>query len=195
MYALYFLGKQCQLKKGQSILINGASGSLGTYAVQLAKHYFGAKVTAVCSTKNITLVRKLGADKVIDYTKETLIGSPNRYDCILDTVGTMEYRRYGFLIHDEGVYVSAVISSADMFCMLFTALRGKKKMLGGSAKGDLDDFKLLKKLVEAGKITTIIDRTYFFSDLPKAHTYVEQGHKRGNVVVLVKEFKKPSKKF
>ena len=151
-----------KIQNGHKVLIYGASGAVGTYAVQLAR-YFGAGITAVCSTKNMDLVRSLGADKVIDYTKEDFWESGEAYDVIFDAVAKISRSRCKGLLKKNGIFLSAHDSASINF-------------------GDLT---FLKELIEAGEIKPVIDRRYPLEQIAEAHRYVEKGHKTGNVVVTV----------
>lgn len=151
------------IQNGQRVLIYGASGSVGTYAVQLAKAY-GANVTGVCSTANLDLVRSLGADQVIDYTQEDFTQRGPSYDVVLDTVGKLSEVQVKPLLTPTGIYHSVHKESS---------------------RPNLDHLLHLKELIEAGKIKAVIDRTYPFEQIPDAHRYVQTGHKRGNVAITV----------
>ena len=157
--ALRFL-KMAKIKKGDNILIYGASGSVGTFAVQLAKH-FGAHVTAVCSTSNINLVKSLGADNVIDYLKEDFTKTETKFDIVFDAVGKTAKSACKNILKPNGHYVS----------------------VKGSPKEGPNDLLFLKELIEAGKLTTVIDKRYTLEQIREAHAYVEGQHKKGNVVI------------
>lgn len=185
--ALSFFRDSIQLKKGQKVLINGASGSIGTAAIQLAK-YFETEVTAVCSGKNEDLVRSLGADFMIDYTKKDFTTQNIQYDVIFDTVGKLSYPKSKKALSDNGAFLTPVLLLGSLGHMLFSALFGRKK-LKFAATGIRPealrkrDLLFLKDLIEEGKLKTIIDREYSLNEIQTAHRYVEKGHKVGNVLV------------
>ncbi len=185
--ALYFLRDKGNIKKGQKVLINGASGSVGTAAVQLSKH-FGAEVTGVCSTKNLELVKSLGADKVIDYTKEDFTKNGETYDIIFDVVvGKTSFSRCKNSLKQKGIYLAVAGGLHEMIQMLWTSMIGSKKVIfgGGMACEKTESLVSLKELVESGKIKAVIDRSYPLEQMAEAHRYVEKGHKKGNVVITV----------
>jgi NADPH:quinone reductase-like Zn-dependent oxidoreductase len=178
--ALWFL-KEGNIQSGQKVLIYGASGSVGTFAVQLAK-YFGAEVTGVCSTTNVELVKSLGADKVIDYTKEDFTKNGETYDIIFDVVDKCRFSRCKNSLKKEGVYLSTVLVVTQA---RWQSMTSGKKLVGGTASEDTENLNLLKELLEAGKIKPVIDRRYPLEQTAEAHSYVDKGHKKGNVVITV----------
>ncbi len=187
--ALYFL-KKGNLQRGQRVLIYGASGSVGTAAVQLAKH-FGAEVTAVCSRTNIELVKSLGADHVIDYTREDFTKNGLTYDIIFDTVGKSSLAGSVSSLKGGGTYLQAVAGPAELIKMKWAAMRSDKTLIGGTANPSTEALTTVKELVEAGRLKPVIDRCYPLAQMVEAHRYVDQGHKKGNVVITVVQPTKP----
>jgi NADPH:quinone reductase-like Zn-dependent oxidoreductase len=181
--ALHFL-KQGKIHSGQHVLIYGASGSVGTFAVQLAKH-FGALVTGVCSTTHVALVQALGADQVIDYTKEDWTRSGQTYDLLFDAVGKTSFPGCLRALKKEGVYLQAVAAPALALHMRLAGMTSRRTLIGGTATPKTEDLMYLKELVEAGKIKPVIDRRYPLEQIVEAHRYVDQGHKQGDVVITV----------
>jgi NADPH:quinone reductase-like Zn-dependent oxidoreductase len=178
--ALHFLRKG-DIRSGQKVLIYGAPGSVGTYAVQLAA-YFGAEVTGVCSTRNIELVKSLGADKVIDYTKEDFTESGLTYDIVFDAVSKTSFSRCKSSLEKRGVYLTV---DWPLLQALWASTVGGKKLIFGMASRNPDDLIFLKELIEAGKLKAVIDRCYPLEQAAEAHAYVDTGRKRGNVVITV----------
>jgi NADPH:quinone reductase-like Zn-dependent oxidoreductase len=183
--ALQFLRKG-SIKQGDKVLIYGASGSVGTYAVQLAK-YFGAEVTGVCSTSNLEMVKSLGADKVIDYTITDFSKSGENYDVIFDTVGKASISGTIRSLKSTGIYIHAVTTPATEIRIRLSLLTSKKKLIGGTFTPNNEQINYLKKLIEERKIRPIIDRKYSLDQIIEAHRYVDLGHKRGNVVITINQ--------
>jgi NADPH:quinone reductase-like Zn-dependent oxidoreductase len=184
--ALTFLRDVAKLQRGQKILINGASGAVGAYAVQLAR-YFGAEVTGVCSTTNVELVKSLGADTVIDYTKADFTNIGQTYDVIFDAVGKSSFSRCKGALTRNGKYLSTVPTFGVVFQMLWTSMIGSKKAKFATAglMQNKENLAFLKELIEAGKLKAVIDRRYLLEQIPEAHSYVETGRKKGNVIITV----------
>ena len=172
------------LQEGETVLVNGASGSVGTAAVQLARH-FGASVTGVCSTGNVSLVRSLGAQRVIDYTKEDVREIGDVYDVIVDTAGTLPYARSKHLLADGGRLLLVLGSLPDMLRAPWVALTSTKRIVAGAASGRREDVEFLAALAESGAFTPVIDRSYPLEQIADAYRHVERGHKKGNVVLTV----------
>ena len=183
--ALAFI-KKIDFSNSPNILINGASGSIGSASVQLAK-YFGAKVTAVCNTKDFKLLKSLGADVVIDYTKEDFTKNGQQYDVVIDAVGKSSYFRCKKILKPKGIYISTELGylSQNIFLALLTPLFGGKKVLFPMPKDTKEDIVFLKELMETGKYKAVIDRIYPFEELIEATRYVEIGEKVGNVVITI----------
>ena len=181
--ALFYLRK-ANIQSGQKVLVYGASGSVGSYAVQIAK-YFGADVTGVCSTTNLELVKSLGADQVIDYTKEDFSNKSEIYDVIFDTVGKSSFSACMKSLKKDGTYLNVTVPVPGVR-MLWTKLTTSKKLiLSQNSPETPEALNFLNELVEAGKLKVVIDRYYAFEEIVQAHRYVEKGHKKGNVVITV----------
>ncbi|MFW9907142.1 MAG: NAD(P)-dependent alcohol dehydrogenase [Candidatus Thorarchaeota archaeon] len=182
--ARFFLIEQGNVKKDQRLLIYGASSSVGTYAVQLAK-YLGAEVTAVCSTRNIDWVKDLGADRMIDYTKEDFTKSGETYDAIFDAVGKLPIRKAMKAVKEGGVFLDSVGMLRRSIQGRLATMRNNKRVLGDSASGKLEDLIYIKGLVEAGSLKPVIDKKYTFEQIAEAHRYADTGRKKGNVVITI----------
>lgn len=182
--ALFFLRDQGKIRAGHEILIIGASGSIGTAAVQLAK-YFGATVTAVCSGANAELVTTLGADRVIDYTKEDFTRNAWTYDLIFDIVGATTFGRCRHSLEPDGVFLQNIVGVPDLARMLWTSVAGGQKIKGGVAMPSGERFQFITALAGSGQLRPVIDRTVPLAQIADAFAYVEKGHKKGNVVIRV----------
>lgn len=187
--SLNFLNEVAQMKAGQKVVINGASGSLGTAAVQLAK-YLGAEVTAVCSTRNLGLIKSLGADQVIDYTKKDFTQLNETFDVVFDTIGKSSYSKCKNILSENGQYLSPVMQLSTLMQMLWTSVFGKKKAKF-AATGLRSDAELaslfdeLQKIYSDGHLKVVIDRQFPLEKVAEAYTYVASGHKKGNVIIVV----------
>lgn len=182
--AMHFL-KKANIQSGKKVLIFGASGGIGTFAVQLAR-YFGADVTGVCSTKKIEMVKSLGADKVIDYTQEDFTKSGETYDVIFDTIGKSSMSGCKRSLNKKGIYLVAVnLQLLRILGALWIRISSRKKVKGGVASFTTDNLNFLKELLEAGEIKSVIDRTYPLEQTAEAHSYVDNGYKLGNVAITV----------
>ncbi|MEI4828456.1 NAD(P)-dependent alcohol dehydrogenase [Bacillus sp. FJAT-53711] len=181
--ALYFLRK-ANIQSCQRVLVYGASGSVGSYAVQLAK-YFGANVTGVCSTINLELVKSLGANQVIDYTTEDFLRTDEKYDVIFEAVNKSSFSACMKVLKKDGTYIN-VTEPLPSLQMLWTKLTSSKKfLLSRNPPETAEALHFLKELVEMGKLKVVIDRYYEFEEIVEAHRYVEKGHKKGNVIINV----------
>jgi 2-desacetyl-2-hydroxyethyl bacteriochlorophyllide A dehydrogenase len=181
--ALHFLRKG-HIQCGQKVLINGAGGSIGTFAVQLAKSY-GAEVTGVDSTEKLDMLRSLGADQVIDYTQEDFTTSGETYDVIFDVVGKSSFSRSVKSLKQNGRYLLANAGLSQMVRGRWTSMTSNKKVILGAASEKTEDLIFLKELIEAGKIQAVVDRRYPLEQIAEAHRFVDTGHKKGNVVITV----------
>jgi NADPH:quinone reductase-like Zn-dependent oxidoreductase len=176
--------KKANIKPGQKVLIVGASGAVGSAAVQLAKS-LGAAVTAVCSTANMELVKSIGADKVIDYTKEDFTKNGEKYDVIFDTVKTINVSRSIKSLNKNGVMILSAAGMPEMLQGLWISKTSSKKVLTGVISHTAADIIFLKELMEAGKLKAVIDRAYPLEQIAEAHAYAEKGHKKGNVIINI----------
>jgi NADPH:quinone reductase-like Zn-dependent oxidoreductase len=181
--ALQFLRK-ANIQSGQKVLINGAGGSFGTFAVQLAK-CFGAQVTAVDSTLKLDMLGSLGADQVIDYTRADFTDSQETYDVIFDVVRNSPSRRMVRSLRENGTYLTANPGFAELMLSLRTSMTGKKKVILGVQSGTNKDLEYLRDLIEAGKLRPVVDRQFPLEQTAEAHRYAESGQKKGNVVITI----------
>lgn len=187
--ALQALRDTGNLQAGQHVLVNGAGGGVGTYSVQIAKA-FGAEVTAVCNTHNVDMVRSIGADHVIDYTRENVTKNGQRYDLILDNVGNIPISYYKRGLNPGGNAVIVGFTNISHLLQVFTlgswmSRSGKMKITSMMANINKDDLTVMKELLESGKVVSVIDRCYPFSEIPQAIRYLEEGHAKGKVVITV----------
>ncbi len=183
--ALYFLGK-AGVKRGQKVLINGASGGVGSATVQLAK-YYGAEVTAVCSRSNTEMVKLIGADHVIDYKKEDFSQNGQKYDVIIDTVGNAPFERSQKSLASGGKLGLVIATLGAMASAPWQSRKSGFKIISGSGPERLEDLELLAKIAIEGKFTPVIDRSYALEQIAEAHRYVELGHKKGNVIINISQ--------
>ena len=191
--ALQALRDKAKLQSGQKVLINGASGGVGTFAVQISK-WMGAKVTGICSTRNVELVRGIGAERVIDYTREDFTASVERYDAIFDLVGNRPLAAFRSVLNPRGVFIAcggggpetpASHLLAGMIEQLVLGWFTRQRLVGILAKRNKEDLELLSKLMASGDVTPVVDRCYRLSEVPQAIRYVEEGHARGKVVIAL----------
>ena len=189
--ALQALRHKGHVKPGQKVLVNGAAGGVGTYAVQIAKA-FGAEVTGVCSSRNVELVRSIGADRVVDYTREDFTASGQLHDVLLDCVGNHSLAACRRALNPRGIYVGAggdagrwmVGALVRSVTAPALSLFGSRKFVSLLAKSSTEDLTLLSELMRSGKVTPVIDRRYALSEVPEAIRYLEEGHARGKVVIV-----------
>ena len=188
--ALQGIRDKGQIQPGQKVLINGASGGVGTFAVQIAKS-FGTEVTGVCSTRNLDMALSIGADQVIDYTQEDFTRNGHRYDLIIAANGYQSISDYKRALNPEGIYVMTGGSGAQMFQAIFLgpwiSRTGSKKLGNLAAKPNKKDLAFMKELIEVGKVVPVIDRRYTLSEVPQALRYLEEGHARGKVVITFEQ--------
>ncbi len=174
-----------KLQRGEKVLINGASGAVGSAAVQLARH-FGADVTGVCSTANLEMVRSLGARHVIDYTQEDFTRNGETYDVIVDTAGTAPFTRSKGSLKERGRLLQVLGSLPDLLRVPWVLMTSSKKIIAGPAAVRAEDLRFLAGLAEAGEFKPVIDRRYPFEQIAEAHRYVDTGRKKGNVIITLK---------
>jgi len=176
--------RRLNIQPGQKVLINGASGGIGSAAVQIARS-MGAEVTGVCSTQGVELVKTLGAAKVIDYTKEDFTQNGEIYDLIFDILGRSSFSRCKSSLKPKGIHLFASFKMKQLLQMLWTSLSGGKKVICAFGPGSVEDLVSVKELIEAGQIKAVIDKYYPLERITEAHSYVENGHKRGSVATSV----------
>lgn len=177
--------KKANIQPEQKVLINGASGAIGSAAVQLAK-YYGAEVTGVCGTPRLEFVKSLGADKVADYTKEDFTQKGETYDLIFDVLGRSSFSRYKQVLAESGTYLLVSFKTRHLLQMLWTSISGsKQKVICALASENAESLDFIRELVEAGQYKTVIDRCFPMEEAAEAHRYVEAGQKRGNVVIVM----------
>ncbi|HEY1871539.1 MAG TPA: NAD(P)-dependent alcohol dehydrogenase, partial [Chitinophagaceae bacterium] len=181
--ALYFLRK-ANIKSGQKVLIYGASGAVGTAAVQLAK-YYGAEVTGVCGTSNKEMVKDLGADKVIDYSKEDFNKEGETYDLIFITVDKLSFSKSIKSLKKKGTLVLGSTGLSQTLRGVWTSMTSSQRVISGVVSAKANDIIFLKELIEKGSYKPVVDRSYTLEQMVDAHVYVEQGHKRGNVAITL----------
>jgi NADPH:quinone reductase-like Zn-dependent oxidoreductase len=184
--ALYFLRK-ADIQPGQKVLIYGASGGVGSYAVQLAK-YFDAEVTGTCRTTKVDFVKALGADRVIDYTTEEFDANGETYDVIFDTFGKSPFSRCVKSLKETGIYLFATFGIGRIIRMTWLNRRSSKKTIMGLVEDTNEDLIFLRELIEAGKLRSVIDKRYPAEQAAEAHRYVESGQKKGHVVITLDHF-------
>jgi NADPH:quinone reductase-like Zn-dependent oxidoreductase len=181
--ALHFF-RRGKLRSGEKVLVNGASGGVGTAAVQLARH-FGAEVTGACSTANVDLVRSLGASYVIDYTKEDFTENGETYDVIVDTAGTAPFSRSKGSLKQRGRLLLVLGGLPDILRVPWVSLTSSKRVIAGPAPARAEDLRFLARLADAGEFKPVIDRRYAFEQIAEAHRYVDTGRKKGNVIITL----------
>jgi NADPH:quinone reductase-like Zn-dependent oxidoreductase len=177
--------QKANLKPGQKILVNGASGGIGAMAVQLAKHHYGVEVTGVCGTPRLDYVKALGSDKVIDYTQQDFTQNGETYDLIFDIMGRSSFTRCKNSLKPDGILLFASFKGQALWDMLWTSLFSRKKVICAMAEEKTASLLLVKELAEAGKIKSVIDKRFTLEQTADAHRYIEQGNKQGQVVITV----------
>jgi NADPH:quinone reductase-like Zn-dependent oxidoreductase len=187
MTAWYLLSEKGNIQSGRRVLVNGASGSIGSAAVQLAKSHFGAHVTGVCGTPRLDFVRSLGADEVIDYTQEDFTQNGETYDLIFDVLGRSSWSRCKDSLSPSGRYLLASFKARQLLQMAWTSMVGSKKVICALAPESVEDLKTVRDLMETGTVKAIIDKRFPLEQAAEAHRYVEHGLKTGHVVITVAE--------
>jgi NADPH:quinone reductase-like Zn-dependent oxidoreductase len=182
--ALQGLRDAGQIKQGQKVLVNGASGGIGTFAVQIAKA-FGAEVTGVCSTKNLELVSSLGADHIIDYTHEDFVKSENKYDLILDIVANRSISEYTSVLNPSGSYVAVAFNASSLLLGTIISMTSGKKVKSLVHKPNIDDLNVMRELIESGKVVPVIDRRYKLEEVPQAFKDFADSHPSGKAVIII----------
>ena len=182
--ALQFLRDHGEIQQGQKVLVNGASGGIGTFAVQIAKSY-DTEVTGVCSTSNLEMVKSIGADHVIDYTQEDFTERVNEYDIIFDAVRKSTFAKCKNALTSKGIYVTTEFGPSIILQMRMNSNPKGKRMVGALLNADPQDLVVLTELIEAGKIKPVVDRTYPLEEISEAHRYVEKGHAKGKVIIKI----------
>jgi len=177
--------KKAELKPGQKVLINGASGSIGSAAVQIARHHYDAQVTGVCGTARVGFVRSLGADKVVDYKREDFTQNGESYDLVFDVLGKTSFSKSKKILNENGIHLYASFKLKQLLQMAWTSIFGNKKVICAIAPGSKEDLLAVRDLIEGGKIKAIIDRSFTLVETADAHSYVENGMKQGHVVIAV----------
>jgi NADPH:quinone reductase-like Zn-dependent oxidoreductase len=179
--------RKATIQRGQSVLIMGASGGIGSAATQLAKHYYGAEVNGVCGSEGIMYVKNLGADRVIDYKKEGFTKDGETYDLVFDVLGRGSFSQVKTSLKQNGIYLSVSFKTKKLLQMLWTSISGGKKVICSLARPKQEDLIFIKDLIEDGKITAIIDKSFPLEQTAEAHAYFESGTKKGSVVILVNQ--------
>ena len=179
--------RKANIQPGQKVLINGASGGIGSAAVQIAKHHFGAEVTGVCGTPRLDFVKSLGANYVLDYTQEDFSKNGKTYDLILDILGKSSFTQCKNSLNSNGIHLFASFKMKQLSQMLWTSMRGNKRVICAFASESAEELALVKALIEEGKIKAIIDKRFPAEQAADAHRYVESGQKKGNVVITMEK--------
>ncbi|MDM8004074.1 MAG: NAD(P)-dependent alcohol dehydrogenase, partial [Bacteroidota bacterium] len=177
--------RKVNIQKGQSVIVIGASGAIGSAAVQLASHYYGAEVTGVCSAQGMEYVKSLGAARALDYRKDDITGNGGSYDLIIDVLGKGSFSKYRGSLRQGGIYLPVSFKTSKLLQMLRTSVTGGKKVICALASPKQDDLEFISKFYEDRKLKPVIDRSFPLEKASEAHRYVEAGNKKGNVVITV----------